>query len=189
MEANSPTDFPVRKTSYIHWLGGKMSSGAGQGNVAKDKILTSVGSWASYHPTKIGDNSQQNHNKELYCNFCLLCDKGCPQWGCHKPNHIFIAALRRFIARRGKPKTIHSDNGTNFQGASNQLHEIYKMLQSSSQMARVQDFLANEGSDWKFIPPHGPHFGGLWEAAMKSMKHHWVLTLPLTKNFVHYSLR
>ena len=55
--------------------------------------------------------------------------------------------------------------------ASNQLHEIYKMLQFSSQTARVQDFLATEGCDWKFIPPHGPHFGGLWEAAVKYMKH------------------
>jgi len=31
----------------------------------------------------------------------------------------FLAALRRFIARRGRPRTIHSDNGTNFQGAAN----------------------------------------------------------------------
>jgi hypothetical protein len=28
----------------------------------------------------------------------------------------FLAALRRFIACRGKPRTIYSDNGTNFQG-------------------------------------------------------------------------
>jgi hypothetical protein len=59
----------------------------------------------------------------------------------------FLAALRRFIACKGKPRTMYSDNGTNFQGASNQLHEIYKMLQSSSEMARIQDFLANEGCD------------------------------------------
>jgi hypothetical protein len=46
------------------------------------------------------------------------------------------------------------------------------MIQSSSNMARVQDFLAPEGFDWRFIPPRGPHFGGLWEPAVKSMKYH-----------------
>jgi len=89
----------------------------------------------------------------------------------------FLAALRRFIARRGKPRTICLDNGTNFQGAANELHAIYKMRQSTSQMATVQDFLATEGCEWKFIPPHGPHFGGLWEAAVKSMKFHLRRTL------------
>jgi hypothetical protein len=89
----------------------------------------------------------------------------------------FLAASRRFIARRGKPRAIYSDNSTNFQGAANQLHEIYNMLQSFSEMARVQDFLANEGCDWKFIPPHRPHFGELWEAAVKSMKYHLRRTL------------
>jgi len=89
----------------------------------------------------------------------------------------FLAALRHFIARRGKPTTIYSDNGTNFQGASNDLHEIYNMLHSSSQMAMVQDFLTSEGCYWKFIPPHAPHFGGLWEAAVKSMKYHLRRTL------------
>ena len=89
----------------------------------------------------------------------------------------FLAALRRFIARRGKPKRIYSDNGTKFQGAANELHDIHKMLQSTSQMATVQDFLATEGCDWRFIPPHGPHFVGLWEAAVKSMKYHLRWTL------------
>jgi len=89
----------------------------------------------------------------------------------------FLAALRRFIARREKPRTIYSDNGINFQGEANQLHEIYNMFQCSSEMTSAQDVLANEGCDWKFIPPHGPHFGGLWEAAVKSMKYHLRRTL------------
>ena len=33
----------------------------------------------------------------------------------------FIQALRRFIARRGTVRSIRSDNGTNFVGASNEL--------------------------------------------------------------------
>jgi transposase InsO family protein len=91
----------------------------------------------------------------------------------------FLAALRHFIPQRGKPRTVYSDNGNNFQGASNQLREVYTMLQSSSKMARVQDFLTTEGCDWNFIPPHAPHFSGLWEAALKSMKHHLRRTLGL----------
>jgi hypothetical protein len=51
------------------------------------------------------------------------------------------------------------------------------MLQSLSEMAKVQDFLANEGCDWKFISPHWPHFGGLWEAAVNSMKYHLKWTI------------
>jgi len=88
-----------------------------------------------------------------------------------------LAALRRFIASRGKPRTICSDNGTNFQGAANELHAIYKMLQSTSQMATVQDILTTEGFEWKFLPTHGPHFGRLLEAAVKSMKYHLRTTL------------
>ncbi|GFV41918.1 integrase catalytic domain-containing protein [Trichonephila clavipes] len=40
----------------------------------------------------------------------------------------FIAALRRFSARRGAPRHIYSDNGTNFVGARRKLDEIRKPL-------------------------------------------------------------
>ena len=39
----------------------------------------------------------------------------------------YLAALRNFLAHRGNPKTNYSDNGNNFQGAENELHDIYKM--------------------------------------------------------------
>ncbi len=38
----------------------------------------------------------------------------------------FIACLRRFIARRGLPTLIWSDNGTNFVGTSRQVHDFLK---------------------------------------------------------------
>jgi hypothetical protein len=89
----------------------------------------------------------------------------------------FMAALRRFIGRRGIPRFIYSNNRTNFQGAAYQLHDIYKMLQSSSTMDKIQKLLTDVGCEWKFIPPINPHFGGLWEAAVKSMKYHLRRTL------------
>lgn len=37
--------------------------------------------------------------------------------------------------------------------------------------------LANDGTNWSFIPPGAPHFGGLWEAGVKSVKYHlrWII--------------
>ena len=40
----------------------------------------------------------------------------------------FICAYQRFVSRRGKPKEIHSDNGTNFTGAERELREALERL-------------------------------------------------------------
>ncbi|XP_033361548.1 uncharacterized protein LOC117239823 [Bombus vosnesenskii] len=80
-------------------------------------------------------------------------------------SEAFIAALRRFIARRGYCSTIHSDNGTNFRGASNELRELHDLLPWDDHKEKVTAFLADKQIEWRFIPPHSPHFGGLWEAA------------------------
>ncbi|GFW49834.1 integrase catalytic domain-containing protein [Trichonephila clavipes] len=38
--------------------------------------------------------------------------------------------------------------------------------------SRRAKYFVSENIDWKFIPPKSPHFGGLWEAGVKSVKHH-----------------
>lgn len=82
-------------------------------------------------------------------------------------SNTFLSALRRFISRRGKPKNIYSDNGTSFVGAYN---EIGKFLKDNCSL--LAESAADEGIRFHFSPPYSPHFGGLWEAGVKSIKFH-----------------
>lgn len=84
----------------------------------------------------------------------------------------FLASLRRFIAHRGKPILIWSDHGTNFVGATQQLKEFYEFLQQPKTNESISNFCASQRIKWEFIPERAPHFGGLWEAAVKSIKKH-----------------
>lgn len=81
----------------------------------------------------------------------------------------FIACLRRFVARRGKPHTIWSDHGSNFVGASRELAELAAFLEEQRALSDIPDFCASQNIHWSFIPEHAPHFGGLWESAVKGM--------------------
>ncbi|XP_055910695.1 uncharacterized protein LOC129945059 [Eupeodes corollae] len=85
----------------------------------------------------------------------------------------FIAALRRFIARRGLCRTIFCDNATNFVGARNELKELARLFDSES-LIQIKEICRVDRIEWRFIPPRSPHFGGLWEAAVKSAKYHFI---------------
>ena len=84
----------------------------------------------------------------------------------------FLAALKRFISRRGCPSLIQSDNGSNFQGARNDLIKLQKMLQEANTSPAINSFLLEKEITWNMIPSRSPHFGGIWEAGVKSMKYH-----------------
>lgn len=86
----------------------------------------------------------------------------------------FIAALRRFTARRGRCNSMYSDNGTNFVGAKNEIQEIQTLILSSEHNEKVQKHLSEKEITWHFNPPYSPHFGGIWEAAVKSFKKHFL---------------
>ena len=82
-----------------------------------------------------------------------------------------IAALRRFVSRRGCPETIYSDNGSNFVGAQSEILALQELLRNQHEDS-LQAAAAGLQLKWNFIPPRAPHFGGLWEAAVKSAKKH-----------------
>lgn len=81
----------------------------------------------------------------------------------------FIQAFKRFCARRGFPQSVYSDNGTTFVGADKELATSY---QSALRDPNFLNSTALDNISWYFIPPSAPHFGGMWEAGVKSVKHH-----------------
>ncbi|XP_014356362.2 uncharacterized protein LOC106709163 [Papilio machaon] len=83
----------------------------------------------------------------------------------------FIAAFRRFIARRGHCKDLYSDNATNFVGSNKLLFDMLKAAQRSWP-EEIAQLLTSESTTWHFNPPHAPNFGGLWEAGVRSVKNH-----------------
>ncbi|XP_026466074.1 uncharacterized protein LOC113369720 [Ctenocephalides felis] len=84
----------------------------------------------------------------------------------------FLDSLKRFVSRRGVCQTIYSDNGTNFVGASNELDRLYKYFKNNINKKELIESVSTIGITWKFIPSHTPHFGGLWERNIRTMKHY-----------------
>ena len=78
----------------------------------------------------------------------------------------FMLALRRFAARRGQPKALYSDNGSNFVGAERQLSESL----AEWDQTKIVDQLSQKGIEWHFLPPGAPHMGGVWERLVGSVK-------------------
>ncbi|XP_043064396.1 uncharacterized protein LOC122320293 [Drosophila ficusphila] len=76
--------------------------------------------------------------------------------------------LSRFVGRRGRVQKIFCDNATNFVGASRMLQEFRDHFIANQDA--ITEFAATRVITFSFIPPRAPHFGGLWEAAVKSAK-------------------
>ena len=87
----------------------------------------------------------------------------------------FINALQRFIARRGEPIEIRSDNGTNFTGAQ---VELRRALEEWNQ-TQIDDFLRKRDVQWIFNPPSASHMGGAWERQIRTVRSVLKGLLPL----------
>ncbi|XP_014211715.2 uncharacterized protein LOC106641716 [Copidosoma floridanum] len=81
----------------------------------------------------------------------------------------YIAAFQHFVLCRGHCADLYSDQGKNFVGAD---HKLRKMLKDRHQSDQFADNLLSLGTQWHFNPPAAPHFGGIWETAVKSTKFH-----------------
>ncbi|XP_063721573.1 uncharacterized protein LOC134848143 [Symsagittifera roscoffensis] len=75
----------------------------------------------------------------------------------------FKNTLRRFFARRGQPAKTVFDNSTKFTAAKKELNRHF-----DADVTR--QFYANHQIEWTFNPAYAPHFGGVWERLIKSVK-------------------
>lgn len=78
----------------------------------------------------------------------------------------FINVLRQFGCRRGFPREIYCDNGTNFKGADKELKgEFDKMNQ-----IEIVNFCTLKKTRFNFNPALAPNMGGSWERLIRSVK-------------------
>ena len=90
-----------------------------------------------------------------------------------------LDAIKRITARRGLPENIYNYNSRTFIGTRGEI-EFRKLLMDREFKGLVDAFTTGQQINWLKIPPLTPHFGGLWEAAIKSMKRHFYRTVGTT---------
>ena len=78
----------------------------------------------------------------------------------------FIGGLRCFIALRGPPRKMTSDQGSNFKGAINELQQAMKEVSEP----RLREFLLLHKCDFVMNVPHASHMGGVWERNIRSVR-------------------
>jgi hypothetical protein len=78
----------------------------------------------------------------------------------------FINSFRRFVARRGKPTTVYSDNGTNFVGGQRELDAAHNGLSEEL----MKNYASKNDIGWHFNPPYASHHGGVWERMIRSVR-------------------
>ena len=62
---------------------------------------------------------------------------------------------------------LSQNNGTNFVGAECEMRELIEALDHDKIIQHTSKY---HPINWKFNPPSAPHFGGVFEAMIKSVK-------------------
>ena len=81
----------------------------------------------------------------------------------------FLLSFRRFTARRGPVRLLHSDNGGNFVGADRELRRAFEEMDQD----KIKTYLSERSCEWvvwKRNPPTASHMGGVWERQVRSVR-------------------
>ena len=75
----------------------------------------------------------------------------------------FLKSLKRFVARRGRPNKIYSDNGSTFVAASKWLKKILKS-------EALENYLSSRNIRWQLYLSRAPWWGGHYERLIGIVK-------------------
>ena len=118
-------------------------------------------------PLKVSVKHLRKQKKRDGCLFTRLVTRGVHlEVYFSLPTDYFIMCRRRLIARRGKPTVIHSDNGTNFEGANHELHDCIRGWNTDM----IGNTLSQDRIERVFKPLAASHMGGLWKRLVRSCK-------------------
>ena len=78
----------------------------------------------------------------------------------------FLLALEKFIARRGFPSLLLSDNAKTFRSISHLLETTW----SDDEVTNVQEYLSKKRITWRHIVEAAPWWGGFWERMVRTVK-------------------
>ena len=79
----------------------------------------------------------------------------------------FLLSFRRFVARRGKPAEVVSDNAKQFKLAKSVLERLWLETVTSDSL---QSYVASQGIRWNFIVNFAPWMGGFYERLVGLVK-------------------
>ena len=129
--------------------------------VTPDSVFNKVGvDYAGPLQLKLGSTRKPTIVKAYVCVFVSLSIRAVHlKLVSDLTTDAFIACLRRFISRRGKPTLLWSDHGTNFVGAAREIKALYDFLEHQKTQKVISEFCSQQNMQWQFIPEHTPH---LW---------------------------
>ena len=79
----------------------------------------------------------------------------------------FLLGFRRFVARRGTPRQVISDNASQFKLASSAIDQMWKNVIVDEE---TLNYVANQGIEWNFIVELAPWMGGFYERLVALVK-------------------
>ncbi|XP_075259131.1 uncharacterized protein LOC142350984 [Convolutriloba macropyga] len=115
------------------------------------------------------------------CLFTCLVTRAVHLEVCHDlSTDCLLMTIRRFVSRRGYPGLLVSDNGKNIVGANQAMRfKFQRSYKPDKEYIKLQ--LAQQNIQCTFNPPLAPHFGGVWERLIQTVKRSLLLVLGSRK--------